>query len=105
MKNKGIKNYKDDKFTQVIPAQFAEKLRVAFIENPKLWDLVITPKTAVAELKQLTSNDYSEIWDTYCDCCFKPINKNTLEMCYVSEDYITWLCENCYKKIMMDDNS
>ena len=47
----------------------------------------------------ITNGDYSEIWEEYC-CCFKEINKNTQEVCFVTKDEMTWLCKACYETLI-----
>ncbi|MDE7463967.1 MAG: hypothetical protein K2M48_02960, partial [Clostridiales bacterium] len=66
-----IKNkYLNEKFDKISPTDFAEKLREQFAKNPELWYKVITPAKIADELRIKTNNDYSQIWETYCDNCF-----------------------------------
>lgn len=85
-----------EKFIEVVPKKYAESLKIKFQSNPELWYKVITPKEKAEELCSETGNDYSQIWHAHCECCFKTINKNSKELCFVSEDEFTWLCEGCY---------
>ncbi len=90
---------KNQKFIRVIPQQYAEVLRQKFAENPYLWYDAVSPRSKAEELICLTDNDYSKVWDEHCDCCYKTINRKYTDVCYISEDNMTWLCESCYKKL------
>lgn len=102
MNQKQERQYQKDKFEKILPAEYAEELRKRFVANPQLWQNVITPAKKADELRIKTNNDYSQIWETYCDNCFMTIDKSTKQVCYVSEDQITFLCSACYSKIFDD---
>lgn len=89
-------DYTNDRFNKVLPNEFAQKIKIRFQQDPDLWFGVITPKSKAEELLKATDNDYSLIWHTHCDNCFKTIDKSLQENCFVSEDEITWLCNKCY---------
>ena len=91
---------KNIKYELVSPYEYAKKLKQKFSQNKSLWYKSVIPAEKAEELIQTTNNDYSEIWETHCDCCFKVINKNTSERCYASQDRLSWLCESCYNKIV-----
>lgn len=94
-----LKELKSYNYSEVSPKKYAEDLKVKFKNNNELWYKSITPKVRAEELKKDTGNDYSEIWHVHCDCCFKSIDKDTKELCYVSEDELTWLCNECYNSL------
>ena len=99
-----LKGLRNEKFKIVNPKKYALDLREKFIQNPLLWYEVIIPHDKAEELIIQTNNNYSEIWHEHCACCFCPIDKNTLEDCYISEDKLTWLCKKCYGKLFGDFN-
>lgn len=90
---------KKAKYKPTSPKAYAEKLKELFFNNDALWYERISPASKADELKKATNGDYSEIWDDHCQICFKPIDKNTTEIFYLSEDELTWVCESCFKKM------
>lgn len=88
---------KGDEFTYIYPKDYALKLREKFKESPSLWYDVIIPKSKAAEFIKTTENDYSKIWHAHCYCCWKNIDINTEDICYVSSNQSIWLCRDCYK--------
>ena len=97
--DKFLKGLLNESFKKVSPRKYALDLREKFMQNPLLWYDVIIPHNKAEELIRVTNNDYSEIWNEHCACCFSHINKNILEDCFISEDELTWLCKNCYNKL------
>ena len=65
-----IKTLYNQTFERISPKQYAIDLRDKFIRDPSLWYDVIIPRNKADELIEKTKNDYSEIWDAYCDYCF-----------------------------------
>jgi len=90
---------RDERFNAVRPKDYAEQLQKTYSKDISLWYKRILPASKAKELYVSTNGDYSKIWHDHCECCFKPINKNTDEMCYLSEDQFTWLCGQCYEAI------
>lgn len=86
-----------EKFTALYPKDYAEEINKAFEKDPSLWFGVIIPKEKAEQLKRETKCDYSLIWHEHCSRCWKNIDKETDELCYVSEDKLTWLCSECFK--------
>ena len=95
-----IKTLYNQTFERISPKQYAIDLRDKFIRDPSLWYDVIIPRNKADELIEKTKNDYSEIWDAYCDYCFCRINKNMLEDCYFSNGI--WLCKKCFEVLKGD---
>lgn len=91
---------KCEKYYKVSPSEYATNLREVYKKNLSFWYKKILPKEKADELIISTENDYSKIWEEHCSLCFCLINKNTVEDCYVSQDEITWLCNNCYETIL-----
>lgn len=87
------------KFSVVSPCLYAADLRTQFRENPLKWLNVIMPEEKAIELREKTKNDFSLIWHAHCYCCWKNIDKNTNEECFLSENKAIWLCAGCYKKL------
>lgn len=94
---------RNERFHGVYPKDYADKLKKKFSQNKAIWYERIIPTSKADELFVSTGGDYSKIWDTYCECCFKNINKNTKELCFVSEDELTWLCKDCYEDIFSNE--
>ena len=90
---------KNEKFQRISPKRYAAELKEKFRNNPALWRERILPAEKVDELIKATNGDYSEIWDNYCQLCFKPINKHTTEDCYLSEDELSWVCASCFQEL------
>ena len=76
--------------------KYAEDLRIKFKNNPDLWYACILPKEAAERLREETGNDYSKVWDTYCESCFCNIDINS-GFAYKSPKN-DWLCEKCYEE-------
>lgn len=87
----------DENFIMVNPEQYARQLKQRFEVDKELWYKAVSPELKAQQLIDATGNDYSQIWEEHCDCCFKEINENSKEVCYLSEDKITWLCKDCYE--------
>lgn len=90
---------KNLQFRIISPKKHAENLKEIFFNNPELWYERITPASVAEELRGTTKGDYSEIWDDHCVFCYKPIDKNTTENFYLSEDEFTWVCKDCFEKL------
>ncbi len=90
-----------EKFNKIYPNKFAEILKEKFKADKSLWYKAVIPKIKADELIVKTNNDYSLVWETYCACCFKTIDCATHEECYVSGDYITWLCKDCFLQLQV----
>lgn len=90
---------KNEKFKSIYPKDYADKLKKSFSIDKSLWYKRISPAAKADELYAYTNGDYSEIWHVHCERCFKSIDKNTKELCYISDDEITWLCEECYNSL------
>ena len=90
---------KDMQFTLISPKKYAEGLKEMFYSNPSLWYKRISPESVADELMETVEEDYSEIWHEYCAVCFKPIDKDSTEDFYLSEDEFTWVCKECYEKL------
>ena len=90
---------KNEQFIKIIPAEYAKQLKTDFANDKQKWYNVISPAKKADELIVATNNDYSQIWDDYCACCFKPIDKYTTEEYYVTSDKLTWLCKDCYQSL------
>lgn len=104
MNNEYINELKNElcgvKFLPIWPQQYAIYVREEYKKNPAKWFETILPKEKARELKEKTQDDFSKIWHVHCGCCFKNIDKNTMEECYVSEDNTVWLCADCYNDIV-----
>lgn len=87
---------------KVEPQKYALDLREKFMEQPNLWYLAISPKEKADELRDKVGGDYSKIWHVHCEVCWKTINMYTSEPCYKSDDNLTWICNECKKKL--DEN-
>lgn len=109
MNDKYINELKNEifgvKFSAVCPQQYAMSVRIQYMKNPLKWFESILPKEKAIELKEKTQGDFSKIWHVHCSCCFKNIDKNTTEKCYVSEDDRIWLCSDCYNNIVDKKNA
>ena len=86
------------KFKAVVPQKYAEELKEKFFNNPDLWYEKISPASVAKELMETVEGDYSEIWNDYCALCDKPIDKNTTENFYLSEEECAWICRDCFEK-------
>lgn len=82
-------------YKRINAEEYAKKLKIEFLNNPKLWYDAISPKEKADELIAKTKGDYSEIWHEHCDNCWETIDRST-GLCYRSEDEVTWLCEKCF---------
>ncbi|MCH5147325.1 MAG: hypothetical protein J1F61_04905 [Clostridiales bacterium] len=91
----------NEKFKIISPQKYALELKERFLNNPALWYERISPKSKADEFIKATNCDYSEIWHDHCAVCFKPIDKDTTENVYLSEDEFTWVCESCFKEIQL----
>lgn len=91
--------FQSENFFGVYPTEYAKKLKKQFSQDKSKWYERITPTSKADELFVSTEGDYSKIWDTFCERCFKHIDKNTKELCFISEDELTWLCKDCYVEI------
>ncbi len=98
-----FKNFFDSSisYQKVFPYQYAAQLKIKFSKDKSLWYGAVTPKEKADELIKATGNDYSKVWQTYCECCFINIDASTLSACYTTEDFVTWLCEKCYNKLKL----
>ena len=93
-----IEQIQKEKFEKVSIEKILKELKNRF-STKELWHTVIMPTQKADELYEKMGGDYSKIWHEHCANCFKPINKDTLEECSVSEDGLTWLCPQCYNDI------
>lgn len=96
---KYIKILLSERFTKILPKDYAEKVKIKFKCDRSLWYKAIAPKEMADKFYQDVEGDYSKIWHVHCDICFVSIDKKTKDFCYVSEDEISWLCKDCYKKL------
>ena len=97
-----IEKIQKEKFRKVTMESFIQELKIKFSAK-ELWYTVISPAYKADELYEKTGGDYSKIWHEHCANCFKPINIDTTEECYVSEDGYTWLCKQCYVDVIIND--
>lgn len=84
------------KYTKINTKQYADNIKQKFLDNPSLWYSAILPKEKADELRLKCDGDYSKIWHTHCELCYKTIDKST-GTCYLGDDDFSWLCEECYK--------
>ncbi|MDE7296314.1 MAG: hypothetical protein K2N84_03520 [Clostridia bacterium] len=91
-----VKSLLLEKFTKVNPSIYAKKLKEKFSRDKSLWYKAITPKEVADKMYQEVNGDYSQLWEERCAVCFCDINKDVMTDCYISNDKLTWLCENCY---------
>lgn len=88
-------------YQKVLPCKYAQQLKLQYSKNKEMWYKSIIPREKADELIDSTGNDYSKIWETYCECCFANINASTQSICYASDDFVSWLCEKCYNKLKL----
>lgn len=93
-----------EKFIKVNPKVYAECLRQKFKDDPQLWYSAISPKEIADSFRKKYNDDFSECWHVHCRECWIPINKNTAQDCYCTEDETLWLCADCYKELREEDN-
>lgn len=84
------------KYIKIDTKQYADTIRQRFLDNPSLWYSVILPKEKAEELKLKYNGNYAKIWHAHCDFCYKTIDQST-GTCYLGDDGLSWLCEECYK--------
>ena len=72
------------RYIGVVPAQYGDGLG---------------DKLACVDKVGYRKNGDSKQWYTRCDCCFKIIDRNTDEECFVSEDLMLILCNDCYTEL------
>ena len=92
--------FKKEQFVKLVPAKYAEQLKSDFACDNQKWYNAICPAKKADELIEATNNDYSKIWQAYCACCFKPIDQHTTEAYYVTNDKLTWICQDCYRSLL-----
>lgn len=99
-KDEFLCNLLSESFDSINIKEYTSVLKDRYFNSPSLWYERITPKSKALELMHITNGDYSEIWEEYCCCCFKEINKNTQDVCFVTKDKMTWLCKPCYETLI-----
>lgn len=81
--------------------EYSQTIKKQYFECPDLWYKSILPREAANHFKEKCKGDFSLIWHEHCLECWKSIETSSTDEAYYDEEKNTWLCKDCYKRIIL----